>query len=133
MDELRKLYQKAYDYVVNAELEKWSRVHCPQRRYRLITTNTVECLNPCFRFARKLPMLTLAEFIRDMLQRWERNLDYTSLCANYYKRETLKDTYSVPIMPVGHSNTWVVPEDIRQRVVLPPKSKRTNNNNNKPI
>ncbi|KAK4843881.1 hypothetical protein QYF36_013880 [Acer negundo] len=32
----------------------------------------------------------------------ERNLDFTSLCADYYKRETLIDAYSVPIMPVGH-------------------------------
>ena len=51
-------------------------------------------------------------------------MDYTSPCADYYKRETLVDAYSVPIMPVGHPNTWEVLEDIRQRVVLPPKSKK---------
>ncbi|KAK3204183.1 hypothetical protein Dsin_018229 [Dipteronia sinensis] len=121
MEELCNLHQNAYDYIVNAGPEKWSRVHCPQRRYRLMTTNSTECLNSCLRFARKLPMLTLAEFIRDMLQRWERNLDYTSQCADYYKRETLVDAYSVPIMPVGHPNTWEVSEDIKQSVVLPPQ------------
>jgi hypothetical protein len=51
-------------------------------------------------------------------------LDYTSLCADYYKRETLIDAYSVPIMPVGHPSSWVVPSDIASRVVLNPKSKR---------
>ncbi|KAK0573096.1 hypothetical protein LWI29_002930 [Acer saccharum] len=57
-------------------------------------------------------------------QRRERNLDFTSLCADYYKRETLIDAYSVPIMPVGHPSSWVVPSDIATRVVLNPKTKR---------
>ena len=48
-------------------------------------------------------------------------MDYTSLCADYYKKEVLADAYSIPIMPVGHPNTWVVPEDIRNRVVLTPE------------
>ena len=51
-------------------------------------------------------------------------MNYTSLCADYYKRETLVDVYSVPIMSVGHPNTWEVPEDIIPRVVLPLKSKK---------
>ncbi|KAK0573979.1 hypothetical protein LWI29_016566 [Acer saccharum] len=54
----------------------------------------------------------------------EWNLDFTSLCADYYLRETLIDAYSVPIMPVGHPSSWVVPSDIAARVVLNPKSKR---------
>ncbi|KAK3227240.1 hypothetical protein Dsin_007102 [Dipteronia sinensis] len=50
----------------------------------------------------------------------ERNLDYTSLCADYYKKEVLADAYSILIMPVGHPNTWVIPPDIKNRVVLTP-------------
>ncbi|KAK3221392.1 hypothetical protein Dsin_008417 [Dipteronia sinensis] len=57
-------------------------------------------------------------------QRRERNLDFTSLCADYYKRQTLIDAYSVPIMPVSHPSSWVVSSDIAERVVLNPKSKR---------
>ncbi|KAI9185427.1 hypothetical protein LWI28_007152 [Acer negundo] len=197
MEELRKLHKAAFDYAIAAGPHKWSRVHCPQRRYRLMTTNVAECINSCLKFVRQLPMMTLAEFIRNMLQKWfhdrhaaarsmrhqltdvahlvilkrvekcnymtvnpvdwnifsvklkgnqwtvnlrlktctcnkfpngpfpmERNLDYTSLCADYYKRETLIDAYSVPIMPVGHPSSWVVPSDIASRVVLNPKSKR---------
>ncbi|KAI9165962.1 hypothetical protein LWI28_023755 [Acer negundo] len=205
MEELRKLHKGAYDYAIDAGPHKWSRVHCPQRRYRLMTTNVAECINSCLKFARQLPLMTLAEFIRNMLQKWfhdrhtaaqsmrhrltdaahgviqkrvekcnymtvnavdwnifsvkhkgkqwtvnlarktctcnkfqmdflpcshalaaarERNLDFTSLCADYYKRETLIDAYSVPIMPVGHPSSWVVPSDIAARVVLNPKTKR---------
>ncbi|KAK0590859.1 hypothetical protein LWI29_032520 [Acer saccharum] len=54
----------------------------------------------------------------------ERNLDFTSLYADYYKSETLIDAYSVHIMPVGHPSSWVVPSDIAARVVLNPKTKR---------
>ncbi|KAK2651841.1 hypothetical protein Ddye_011697 [Dipteronia dyeriana] len=58
------------------------------------------------------------------LDRRERNLDFTSLCLEYYKRHTLINVYLVPIIPVGHPSTWVVPSDIAERVVLNPISKR---------
>ncbi|KAK2648710.1 hypothetical protein Ddye_016199 [Dipteronia dyeriana] len=70
MEELRNLHQNAYDYVIDASPYKWSRVHCPKRRYRVMTTNAAECINSCLKFSRQLPMLSLAEFIRNMLQRW---------------------------------------------------------------
>ncbi|KAK2633762.1 hypothetical protein Ddye_028554 [Dipteronia dyeriana] len=54
----------------------------------------------------------------------DRNMDFTSLCADYYKRQTLIDAYSVPIMPVGYSSTWIVPSDIAERVFLNPSSRR---------
>ncbi|KAK3199083.1 hypothetical protein Dsin_022498 [Dipteronia sinensis] len=70
MGELRNLHKNAFDYVESAGPHKWSRVHCPQRRFRVMTTNVAECINSCLKFARQLPMLTLAEFIRNMLRRW---------------------------------------------------------------
>ena len=51
-------------------------------------------------------------------------MDFTSLYVDYYKRETLIDAYSVPIMLVDHPSSWVVPSDIAAQVVLNPKSKR---------
>ncbi|KAK2658953.1 hypothetical protein Ddye_005486 [Dipteronia dyeriana] len=57
-------------------------------------------------------------------ERRERNFDFTSLCTDYYKREKLIDVYSVPIMPVGHPSSWVVPTDIVKQVVLNPMSRR---------
>ncbi|KAK0574649.1 hypothetical protein LWI29_026713 [Acer saccharum] len=205
MEELHKLHKAAFDYAIAAGPHKWSRVHCPQRRYRPMTTNVVECINSCLKFARQLPLMTPAEFIKNMLQKWfhdrhatarsmhhrltnaahlmilkrvekcsymtvnpvdwnifsikhkgkqwmvnlarktctcnkfqmdffpcshtlaaarERNLDFTSLCVDYYKRETLIDAYSVPIMHVDHLSSWVMPSYIAARVVLNPKTKR---------
>ncbi|KAK2662392.1 hypothetical protein Ddye_000966 [Dipteronia dyeriana] len=54
----------------------------------------------------------------------ERHLDLTTLCSDYYKRQTLIDAYSIPIMSVGDPSTWVVPSDITQRVILNPISRR---------
>ncbi|KAK4840195.1 hypothetical protein QYF36_001997 [Acer negundo] len=170
MEELRKLHKAAFDYAIAAGPHKWSRVHCPQRRYRVMTTNVAECINSCLKFARQLPLMTLAEFIRNMLQKWfhdrhaaarsmrhrltdaahlvilkrvekygfmtvnpvdwnifsvrHKGKQWTVDLAHYYKRETLIDAYSVPIMPVGHPSSWVVPSDIAARVVLNPKTKR---------
>ncbi|KAK2665985.1 hypothetical protein Ddye_004559 [Dipteronia dyeriana] len=70
MEELRNLHPNAYDYVIDTGPHKWSRVHCPNRRYRVMITNDVECINSCLKFTQQLPMLTLTEFIRNMLQRW---------------------------------------------------------------
>ncbi|KAK2656856.1 hypothetical protein Ddye_009908 [Dipteronia dyeriana] len=70
MEELRNLNQNAYDYVIDVGPHKWSRVRCPKRRYKVITTNAAECINSCLKFARQLSMLTLAEFIRNILQWW---------------------------------------------------------------
>ncbi|KAK2643730.1 hypothetical protein Ddye_018925 [Dipteronia dyeriana] len=67
MEELRILHKNAYDYVIDIGPHKWSRVHYPERRYRVMTINVVECINSCPKFARQLPLLTLAEFIRNML------------------------------------------------------------------
>ncbi|KAK2647887.1 hypothetical protein Ddye_015376 [Dipteronia dyeriana] len=67
MEELRNLHLSAYDYVIDVGPYKWSRVHCLNRRYRVMTTNVAQCINSCQKFAWQLPMLTLAEFIRNML------------------------------------------------------------------
>ncbi|KAI9195630.1 hypothetical protein LWI28_016769 [Acer negundo] len=70
MEKLRKLHKAAFDFAIVAGPHKWSRVHCPQRRYKVMTTNVAECINSCLKFARQLPLMTLAEFIRNMLQKW---------------------------------------------------------------
>ncbi|KAK2658623.1 hypothetical protein Ddye_005156 [Dipteronia dyeriana] len=42
MEELRNLHPNAYDYVIDVGPYKWSYVHCPNRRYKVITTNAAE-------------------------------------------------------------------------------------------
>ncbi|KAK2640292.1 hypothetical protein Ddye_028087 [Dipteronia dyeriana] len=70
MEELRNLHLNAYDYIIDVGPHKWSHVHYPDRRYRVLTTTAAECINSYLKFTWKLPILTLVEFIRNMLQRW---------------------------------------------------------------
>ena len=70
MEELKNLHKIAYEYVLEIGPQKWSRVYCPQKRFSMMTTNVAECLNSCLRFARKLSVMTLADFIRNILQKW---------------------------------------------------------------
>ncbi|KAK2635375.1 hypothetical protein Ddye_030167 [Dipteronia dyeriana] len=78
MEELRNMYQKVLNYLIEASPHKWSRVHYSERRYRVVTTNVAKCINSSLRFARPLPMLTLTEFIRNMLQRWFHDRHHTA-------------------------------------------------------
>ena len=49
---------------------KWSRVYSPCRRYNVITTNISESLNSTMLKSRELPICSMLEVLRMMLQRW---------------------------------------------------------------
>ncbi|KAK3193424.1 hypothetical protein Dsin_024734 [Dipteronia sinensis] len=70
MAELKETYRKVYNEFLNAGVEKFLPVHSPRKLYFLMTTNIAESINSCLFEVRKLPITTMAEFIRDLLQRW---------------------------------------------------------------
>ncbi|KAL8478296.1 hypothetical protein ACS0TY_030270 [Phlomoides rotata] len=47
-------------------------------------------------------------------------LDVHGFCADYCKTENLRQLYSGCIYPVGHPDDWLVPVNVKSRVVLPP-------------
>ena len=51
-------------------IHKWARAYSLVRHYSLMTTNIAESLNSTFKHAHKLPITTLVELVRDMMQRW---------------------------------------------------------------
>ncbi|KAK4839480.1 hypothetical protein QYF36_022272 [Acer negundo] len=59
MQELRRVNKRAYEYLMRVGPYRWSLVYCPVRRYRGMTSNIVECMNNCLRYARQLPIATL--------------------------------------------------------------------------
>ncbi|KAK2663450.1 hypothetical protein Ddye_002024 [Dipteronia dyeriana] len=70
MRELSRVNMRAYEYLIRVDPHKWSRAYCPVRRDRGMTSNIVECMNNCLRYARQLPITTLVEYVRDMMQKW---------------------------------------------------------------
>ncbi|KAK4837032.1 hypothetical protein QYF36_002259 [Acer negundo] len=70
IQELSRVNKRAYEYLMRVEPYRWSRAYCSVRHYRGMTSNIVECMNNCLRYARQLPITTLVEYIRDMMQKW---------------------------------------------------------------
>ncbi|KAK3212229.1 hypothetical protein Dsin_016935 [Dipteronia sinensis] len=121
----------------------------------MMTTNIAENLNNCMKFARRLTVIVVPEFLRDTMQIWfherrskvkdwttqlsewateivtkrsdffsmvgrKTNVQLTSLAANWYITECIRQAYAPPINPVGHTSTWVVSEDVNSRIVIKP-------------
>ena len=52
------------------------------------------------------------------------NMSYYTLCSQYYLKNSFISSYSKSIYPIGNNKDWVILEDIRCRVVLPPRNRR---------
>ncbi|KAH6785183.1 hypothetical protein C2S51_037638 [Perilla frutescens var. frutescens] len=48
----------------------WARSHCPVRRYGFMTSNAVESLNARLLWARRLPVCSLLEMFRSIVEQW---------------------------------------------------------------
>ena len=53
-----------------------------------------------------------------------RQMSPYTYCSRYYTKEELYATYEAVIHPIGSREGWDVPEDVRNRVINPPKTKR---------
>ncbi|KAK2652867.1 hypothetical protein Ddye_012723 [Dipteronia dyeriana] len=73
MAELKDTHRKCYDNLLEIGIEKNSRVRSPKMRYKMMTTNITESMNSCLLAIRKLPIASIVEFIRDLLQIWFRD------------------------------------------------------------
>ena len=67
---LQKIHKRAYRYLLEMDVHKWSCAYCPVQRYSLMTTNIVESLNSTLKHAHKLLTTAFVEFVHDMIQRW---------------------------------------------------------------
>ncbi|XP_019234840.1 PREDICTED: uncharacterized protein LOC109215262 [Nicotiana attenuata] len=45
-------------------------------------------------------------------------------CSFYYKKDNLLKTYEIPVNPMPDESLWVIPIDVLEDVVLPPKGRR---------
>ncbi|KAK3193553.1 hypothetical protein Dsin_024863 [Dipteronia sinensis] len=48
------------------------------------------------------------------------NVQLIYLAANWYSTECIRQAYARLINLVGHPSTWVVPEDVKSRIVIKP-------------
>nr|GEX64571.1 transposase, MuDR, MULE transposase domain protein [Tanacetum cinerariifolium] len=59
-----------YQKLIEAGVERWSRAYCPNDRYNYMTSNLVKSINALTRDVRKIPIINLIEWYRDLVQRW---------------------------------------------------------------
>ncbi|KAK3189355.1 hypothetical protein Dsin_028916 [Dipteronia sinensis] len=95
MAELKAMHAKVYDELLEVRIQKFSHVHSPRKRYHMMTTNISESINSCLLAIRKLPITSIAEFIRDLLQcwfhNWRSNARETPTFLNHDADQHIKD------------------------------------------
>ncbi|KAL0533913.1 hypothetical protein IC582_028188 [Cucumis melo] len=57
-------------YLNDVGIARWSRVHCPGRRYNMMTTNIAESMNSILKEPRDFSIASFLENVRALLQRW---------------------------------------------------------------
>ncbi|KAL5560535.1 hypothetical protein UlMin_036746 [Ulmus minor] len=57
-------------YLQEVEYERWSRAYSEGRRYNIMMTNILECINTTLLKERELPVTALAKEMKSLVQRW---------------------------------------------------------------
>ncbi|XP_009781726.2 uncharacterized protein [Nicotiana sylvestris] len=53
----------------------------------------------------------------------KRNIKNSNLCSHWYLKESWLKIYERQIHPVGHTDSWIVPESVKSQIVKPPDFK----------
>ncbi|KAK2662153.1 hypothetical protein Ddye_000727 [Dipteronia dyeriana] len=69
LTDISNIHRRAFDYLIDVGVERWSLAYCLEKRYGFMTTNITEAINFTAKEARKLPITTLVEFLRDLMQK----------------------------------------------------------------
>ncbi|KAK2638396.1 hypothetical protein Ddye_026191 [Dipteronia dyeriana] len=110
--ELSRVNMQAYEYLMRVGPHRWSSAYCSVRRYGGMTSNIVECMNNCLRYARQLPITTLVEYVREMMQKWfherrdaaSRNTTQMSRWATEKLTKKNKTSHKYTVYPIDHVN-----------------------------
>ncbi|PWA56355.1 hypothetical protein CTI12_AA419790 [Artemisia annua] len=61
---------EAYNKLIEAGVERWSRAWCPAKRYNYMTSNSAESINALTKDVRREPITRFMDWYRGLLQRW---------------------------------------------------------------
>nr|XP_009611566.1 uncharacterized protein LOC104105045 [Nicotiana tomentosiformis] len=114
-EELKKKIDLAFTLNV-FPVDSWrSRVE-EERNTFLVDLNKRTC--DCFQFQfDELPCIHAIAAIE------KRNIKKSNFCSNWYLKESWLKTYERQIHPVGHTDSWIVPESIKSQIIKPPDFK----------
>ncbi|XP_009588122.1 uncharacterized protein [Nicotiana tomentosiformis] len=89
MSQIKSVYKKIYNYIMEEPPERWARSWFPRRRYDMLTTNMVESMNPVLLKAREMPVLRM---------------------------ETWFKIYEGHVNTVGDQNSWNIPQNVESEI-----------------
>ncbi|XP_050211779.1 uncharacterized protein LOC126661941 [Mercurialis annua] len=87
MEELDKFDPKIREYLNDVGFEKWTTLYSTNNRYSTMTSNIAESLNATNIAARELPITTMLEFLRSLVQKWTHA---NRICARSLKTDMSK-------------------------------------------
>ncbi|KAH6765379.1 hypothetical protein C2S52_000205 [Perilla frutescens var. hirtella] len=61
---------EVYNTLLSIGVHRWARSQSPSRRYSFMTSNAAECFNARLLWARRLPICSLIEVVRDVIEKW---------------------------------------------------------------
>ncbi|XP_062100818.1 protein FAR1-RELATED SEQUENCE 5-like [Humulus lupulus] len=70
MHEIDKIDTRIRPYLQKIGYSTWSRCHAPTRRYTMMTLIIAESINAALKAARTLPITTMMEGLRSLVQKW---------------------------------------------------------------
>ena len=69
MRKLDKIDKNIRSYLLKIGYDKWTRVHSKNKKYSILTSNIAESMNAANKAARDLPVATLIECLRCLVQK----------------------------------------------------------------
>ncbi|KAH6805124.1 hypothetical protein C2S51_029955 [Perilla frutescens var. frutescens] len=61
---------EVYNTLLSIGVHRWARSQSPSRRYSFMASNAAECFNARLLWARRLPICSLIEVVRDVIEKW---------------------------------------------------------------
>ncbi|GKC56320.1 hypothetical protein Tco_1083918, partial [Tanacetum coccineum] len=130
MNILQAVQPDAYNKLIQAGTQRWSRAHFPLIRYNYMTSNSVESVNACTVLKRKLPITMLTETYRAMLSgipcghiiavtRFLGLTDCVQFVAEWFKKDKYQGTYAESFHFVGNMQEWEFSSHIHP--AIPPR------------
>ncbi|XP_038896390.1 uncharacterized protein LOC120084653 [Benincasa hispida] len=113
-------------YLINVGFEKWSRAYSGRRMYEMMTINPSECVNSVLKDNRNLPVASLLDAIRGLLQKWfhdrrKASLSMTTILTPWAKNilcNQHEQSRSFMVHPIDNVEYSVMDGDIQFLVKL---------------
>ncbi|XP_016506611.2 uncharacterized protein LOC107824382 [Nicotiana tabacum] len=147
MSKIEEIDTRVKAYLYDIGYHRWSRVHAIVNGTWTITSNIAESLNAVrastnyihtmvdgvkrFIVCLQNKKCSCGQFQLDeppcahaLAALRYRNESYENYCYPYYTRESLLQTYEIPVDPLPDESKWNVPQHIVEEVVKPPTGKK---------